>query len=366
VAGALALVFQAATASGLSLVSAARPKVLGEVLHTNFGGLWLTQAALTLALALPVVALAGKRQRWRVRPSTWVVLVLVLGAALAADAGMNGHARTVAHPLVGVASVAVHLMAVAVWVGGLAVLVALGAPAWRALAAPDRPALVRQVLPRFSRLAVAAVAVVVASGTLNAVLELAHPSDLWRLTYGRAILAKIVLLGVALALAARHRWVVPKRLAAADGTGALDGFERSSRWEAVALGLTVAITAGLVVLVPGRTVALAASGPVNQTARAGAYTVQLYIDPTGVGANEVHVSFVTATGLAASEVANTAVSVTPPGAPPGTLAMRLISPGHFVGDANFAGPGRYEISVSAAPGATTFNFRLRPTKGAQP
>src|SRR5947209_511637 len=61
VAGALALAFQAASASGLSLTSAARPSVLGDVLRTNYGRLWLVQAALTVAVAVPVVALAGRR-----------------------------------------------------------------------------------------------------------------------------------------------------------------------------------------------------------------------------------------------------------------------------------------------------------------
>lgn len=365
VAGVLALLFQAATASGLSLLSAARPKVLSEVLGTNYGRYWLLQAGFTVAIAVPVAALASRRRRG-LHPSAWVALALLLGAVLAAAAALNGHARTAAHPALGVASVAVHLMAVAVWVGGLAVLVAVGVPAWRALAEEDRPALLRRVLPRFSRVAVGAVAVVIASGVLNAILELAHPSDLWRLTYGRVILAKVALLAVALVLAARHRWVFPKRLAAPASTpvAAVDAFERSSRWETALLALTVAVTAALVVLIPGRTVALAANGPVNQTARSGSYTVQLYIDPTAVGANEVHVSFVTPTGLAASEVATVTVKLAPLGTPPTTLAMRLISPGHFVGDANLSGPGRYDLSVSADTGASDFTFRIRPPKGA--
>jgi copper transport protein len=373
VAGALALAFQAASASGLSLTSAARPSVLGDVLRTNYGRLWLVQAALTVAVAVPVVALAGRRPRWGVRPDVWVGLVLVLGAGLAAAAALNGHARTLHRSTLAVGSVTVHLLAVAVWVGGLAVLVAVGGPAWRRLAAAERPGLLRQLVPRFSRLAVGAVALVLVTGTVNAFLELATPGDLWRLSYGRAILAKIVLLAVALALAARHRFVVPKRLSAAEGgaaAAAVGSFERSSVWETVALGLTVAVTAGLVVLVPGRTVALAASGPVNQTARTSGYTVQLYIDPTHVGANEFHVSFVTPDGLAAADVDNASVSLTPLGGAPGPLSMRLISPGHFVGDGDLPAPGHYQLSVDATAGSTkastTFNFRLRESKGATP
>jgi hypothetical protein len=134
----------------------------------------------------------------------------------------------------------------------------------------------------------------------------------------------------------------------------------------VLLALTLAVTAGLVVLIPGRTVALAASGPVNQTARTGGYTVQLYIDPTAVGANEVHVSFVTPSGLAAGEVSTVSVSLNPLGSPPAKLAMRLISPGHFVGDTSLPAPGRYHITVTAGTGTANFDFRLRTSKGSKP
>ena len=47
---------------------------------------------------------------------------------------------------------------------------------------------------RFSRLALAAVAVLVATGILNSVLDLASVSDLWRTTYGRVLSTKITLL----------------------------------------------------------------------------------------------------------------------------------------------------------------------------
>jgi copper transport protein len=326
--------------------------------------------ALTALVALPVAALVARRPWWGVPPSTWVVLALQATVGLAAVAALNGHARTLSRPWLAVGSVTVHLLAVGVWVGGLAALVALGGPAWRKVpAGEERAHFLRALVSRFSRLAVASVVVVLATGTLNAILELHSVSDLWQVAYGRAITAKIVLLAVALGLAARHRWVLPKRLAKGDGA-AVGSFERSSAWEAVALGLAVAVTAGLVVLVPGRTIALAASGPVNQTARTGGYTVQLYIDPTHVGANQFHVSFVTPDGLAAADVDNATVSLAALGAAPGSLAMRLISPGHFVGDGDLPKAGKYQLSVNATAGSakpsTTFTFRLRQSKGATP
>ena len=171
----------------------------------------------------------------------------------------------------------------------------------------------------------------------------------------------LALLTLALVLAARHRWVVPTRLGATDrAAGAERSFGRTSRLELVVLVGAVACAAALVALVPGRALAEAARGPVNQTQHAAGYTVQMFLDPSAVGANQVHVTFVNGKGLAASEIVNTTVSLRGPRGAPSSLAMRLISPGHFVGDAKFPVAGKYQVSVKAKPNiATTFRFNLR-------
>jgi copper transport protein len=262
-----------------------------------------------------------------------------------------------------VPAVAVHLLAVGVWVGGLGALVVLGGRAWRRLPDGQRAELLGHLVPRFTRLAVVAVAVVLASGVVNALGNLAAPSDLWRLSYGRVLGAKVALLAVALVLGARHRRVVPRRLAdRAVASGAVASFQRSAAAELGVLAATVALAAGLVALVPGRSLALAAKGPVNQERGAGGYTVQLFVDPTTVGANQVHLTFVNAQGLGAAEVANATAALGASDAAATPVPMRLISPGHFVGDVTLPAPGRYRLSVAvgAEPTgpSTTFQFRL--------
>src|SRR5205823_2958058 len=158
----------------------------------------------TVLLLLPVVALARRRKLWGISPRIWLALFGVCAAGLCVLAALNSHARTLGHAAVGVASVAVHLASVGVWVGGLGALVLLAGIGWRTIVAEQRSGLLRQLVPRFSRVALVAVAVVVVTGTVNAFVNFAHVSDLWRTTYGRVVLAKIVVLVVALALAARH------------------------------------------------------------------------------------------------------------------------------------------------------------------
>jgi copper transport protein len=359
------LVFQAASISGLGLADSARPGVLGDVLGTGFGRAWLAGLGFTLLAGLPVTGLTRRDGLFGARPQTWLSVLAASAAGLALASANIGHAATESHPRVGVPSVAVHLLAVSVWVGGLAALVALGAAAWSAVPPDDRNGLVRQVVPRFSRLALVAVAIVVATGTVNALLDLASVSDLWHTTYGRVLSTKIVLLAVALAFGAWHLRVVPRRLAgAADRAAAASwSFRRSSTVEVVVLAAVVAFASALVALVPGRSLALQARGPVNQEQRAGGYTVQLFIDPSAPGPNEIHVTFIDPNGLGAAAV----TAVTPTLAPGTPLAMRRISAGHFVGNTDLAaGPYRLDVNTStlSPPIATTFQFKVRAGSGA--
>jgi copper transport protein len=291
-----------------------------------------------------------------------------LGAAgLTVVAALNSHARTLGHPSLGVTSVALHLVAVSLWVGGLGALVVLGGMSWRAVERERRPSLLRAVIPRFSRIAIVAVLVVIATGTVNAILDLAKVSDLWSTTYGKVVLAKVGLLGLALLLAARHLWLTPRRLATPEkADNEARSFERSSAAELVLLGVAIALASALVALVPGKTLALAANGPVSKEQAAGPYTVQLFIDQTAVP-NEVHATFVNSQGLAAAEVTNIDASIARAGAPAAPLEMRLISSGHFVADAGALQPGRYRIDVhahGAVDVSTTFNVKLS-SKGNQ-
>ncbi len=351
-----ALVFQAAAASGLSLASAARPTVLRELLHTNFGRVWLVEAALIAMSIVPVLALVARRRLLGLQPAVWLVALGALAAALCGVAPASGHARTASHPGVAVAATAVHLLAVTTWIGGLATVVILGGGAWRRLGESERRDVVRRIVAGFGRLGVVAVLALAVTGTVLAFVDLAAVSDLWRTTYGRLLSFKIVALVVALGLAARQRWVLPHRL---DRPAVVRSFRRSAAVEAVALLAALGLASGLVAAVPGRSLALAARGPVSQERPLAGCTVQLFLDPSTVGDNQVHLTFVGAGGIAAAEVANADAVLGPAGGALDALALRLIAPGHFVADASLPEPGRYELRVTAVGGSTTFTLQLR-------
>jgi len=123
----------------------------------------------------------------------------LVGVALVAE-GTSGHAAATGHPVLAVASIAVHLAAVGVWVFAIAGCLA----STRMVAA----------LAVFSPYAVGASVVVAGTGGLNTAFELARPADLVGTGYGLAVLAKIVVLGVMASLGLTH-WLLRRRTPAA-------------------------------------------------------------------------------------------------------------------------------------------------------
>ncbi|MDQ1395207.1 MAG: copper transport protein, partial [Acidimicrobiaceae bacterium] len=278
-AGAAQLFFQAASVAGSYTATRG-------VIHTTFGRLWLVAMAVTLALGLPVIALSRRHRVSGVAPAVWLWLGAIGVSALAVTTALNGHARTVDHPVLATASITAHLLSVGVWVGGLGALVLLAAPSWRCELDERRAGLVGGVVRRFSRIALVAVTVIVVTGVINALADFGSISDLWRVGYGRVVATKVILLAIALAFGTFHLFVVPRRLRTGRAAP-VRSFERTTLSELATLVITIALAAALVAMVPGRSLALAASGEVNQEHRAGAYTLQLFLDPTRIGANEI-------------------------------------------------------------------------------
>ncbi len=365
VAGVLSLVFQTASVSALSLSASTHPSALAPTLHSTFGRVWEARMALVAVGAVPVLALVRRRPTLGASPATWIALGGVVVGGLCFASALDGHARTMGRAALEVPSLALHLGAVTVWVGGLAVFMVVGGMAWRTAAPEVRARLAHQLVVRFGRVAVVAVAIVVVTGVVNAYGDFGALSDLWRVAHGRVVTAKVVLLVLALGLAARHRWVTSGHLAVAPGEGATQAvrsLRRDGLVEVAALVAAVALAAALVALAPGRSLAVAAGGPMNQSRHAGSYTVRLVVNPTRVGANEVHVTFVNSQGLGASEVTTAEVSVGPTKLEGSPIPMRLVSPGQFVGDMTLGVAGGYRLSVTTvahSPDSATFAFDVQ-------
>ena len=129
-----------------------------------------------------------------------VLVVALLGTLTPA---LTGHAGSSADHELAVVTVALHVTAAALWVGGLGAVLVVAAP---------RPRLLAAVLPRFSKLAGGCLACVVVSGVLNAILRVTSWAALVTTGYGWLVLAKSACVVVLAGLGglARHRLAAGK------------------------------------------------------------------------------------------------------------------------------------------------------------
>jgi copper transport protein len=215
-----AVAVQGVYAAELPLTRILSTSLIDSVLHTRLGALSMVRVGLLLLVAFLLSSLESWQPdgSWRVAvPRWWAPVALATGAGLLLTAVLSGHAATGRWVAVGVPVDLAHLAAVSLWLGGLAVVaVLLIGPAL--LEPGERPDLVAFML-RFFRASFWAVAVVVASGLLQAVRQVGSLDAVWSTTYGRLLVAKGGLVCVILAAAGLSRHALHGRLALPVPTG---------------------------------------------------------------------------------------------------------------------------------------------------
>ena len=201
-------------------------------IDSRWGGRWQPQAGFAM-LATVAVAVSG---RWP-RAGWWIAAPAVAGAWITLP--LTGHAMSFESRLPWVAQAA-HGLGAGLWVGALAVLVAIvSGLASHAHGHGPAAALARG----FSPLAQAAVGLIALSGTITAVLYVGTPASLWTTGYGRVLLLKVVLFLATGAVGARNWRILLPRLGNEPGTRAL---LRSARVELTLAAAVLLVTAVLV------------------------------------------------------------------------------------------------------------------------
>lgn len=159
-------------------------------------------------LVLLVLAVAGAVMAPRYGG---VVATLALG-----ELALSGHADSASPRALAVLVDWIHLLAGALWLGGVAVIALIWLGRLRRAGPELRRAVVGELLPRFGRVALPAFLVVVSTGVLNAYIQLRHPELLWESSYGRTLLVKSALVGVIALLSYTHVFRLRPRLLAAN------------------------------------------------------------------------------------------------------------------------------------------------------
>ena len=256
-----------------------------DVLTSALRGPVGVSTAVTAGALLVVAALVDRRAAW------WVSLLFAVVAL--AGFSIEGHTRATDRRWVMVGSDVVHLVAGSIWLGGIVALVV----AFRA--STDAPSLAATVR-RFSDAALVAVGVVAVTGVAMAWIILPTVGELTSTGYGLALIVKVSLVVVVIALGAFNRYrlvpAVDGREAPASGTPATAGRSWLGRVVIVELVLLVAavgVTAVMVTRSPlSPAVAASAEAPESQTLTiqlADARTADVTITPGRLGFNVVDV-----------------------------------------------------------------------------
>jgi copper transport protein len=314
----------------------------------------------TLRLILLGLALVAGSMIWARRPTRALAVVLGVGAALALLVrARSGHAAAADPPWIQVGLQWGHMLAAAVWVGGLAlVLLAL-----RASAGTDRPPM--DPVRRYSKMAGVAVALVLVAGILRSTFELGGPGMIFEnlsSSYGITLSLKVVVVIGIIALGALNRARSIPRLSSGDG-GLI---RRIVTVEMVAAAGVVLLTAVLTSFAPPEAEEEIAPEPAPLVAVGSDFAtttrVRLTVSPGVPGSNEFEArvtDFDTGRPLPADRAA---LRLTPLGradVPPSTLELRETPEGTWsaVGSA-LSLPGTWEAVVLIESGAKGIEIPL--------
>ncbi len=197
-AAAAVAVAEAADAAGrLSL------RGLNDYLLTNTAGL----GRVATVLALAVAASAARRLPRSAAASCAAAFLAV---------ALSGHADSADPRALAVMTDWIHLMAAAIWIGGIAQIALTWARPTLRGGEPLRRAVMSGVLRRFGRVALPAFVIVAVSGLINALIELGRPDALWQSGYGRVLAVKMGLVGLIAMLSYAHALRLRPRLLAAN------------------------------------------------------------------------------------------------------------------------------------------------------
>ncbi|KUO19729.1 copper resistance CopC/CopD family protein [Streptomyces dysideae] len=362
------LVLRAPYEAGTGPATAFDAQALTRTLSSRPGVVLLARLALLLAVAVCFVLVRSPRRR------TLLGAPLALGLALTWAAGEHASAG-IQVPLAMTSSV-LHLLATAVWLGGLVAL----------LTALHRDRLTPAAVTRFSRLAFASVTVLVVTGVYQSWRGLGSWEALTGTAYGRLLTVKLVAVALLLAAAGlSRRWtarLAPAQTAAvtervpetvggpppaqsrpeqpsAPDTHPRTALRRSVLAEVAVGAAVLVITTILTGTLPGRAEAEAAQAappavgtsvttiPFDVGTPGGTGKVQITLDPGRVGDNSVE-ALVYGPDGGISSVPELRLSFTLPAQRIGPLDAELTDRGGYWGNSFVQLPiaGTWEMKVT--------------------
>ncbi|HEV3364921.1 MAG TPA: CopD family protein, partial [Acidimicrobiia bacterium] len=327
---------QALYVAGLPISKVLSSTVRSGMLGDRFGQVWAGRLVL-LGLTAAVLAFLFRRipeNERQLLPPGLRVAAGVLGLGLLLTPALAGHAAALDLVPLAIVSDVVHVGAVSVWLGGLALLATAVLP--RRVA--DELA---EVVPRFSRAAFAAVIAILVTGVFQSWRQVRSTAALTETTYGRLLIIKVVLFVLIVALGGlsrrfvQARYKVPAaRLSFGPGAATADpdsevvaGLRRTVGAETAIAVVVLAVTSLLVNAQPARS---ALAQPYSASMRNDMVLVDVTVDPAKAGPADFHLYTLSPQG-GQQEVQELTATLTLPSQDVGPLKVPVqrAGPGHF-------------------------------------
>lgn len=247
VAGLAELLAIAVDLAGAGWLSARTLTLLVTVLFRSERGGYVLLRGLLAAFAWWSVARASRGGGEGALPTGHYRAAAAAGAGILATFSITGHAVAVPSERVAATlSDLLHFLAASVWGGGLLYFAALP---WKDLRRPEHLPLVQATVRRFSRLGIAAVAVLLATGVLLSTRLFYGLVALFETAYGKYLVWKLILLAFILMVAKDNLLTIPARLrraaAGQDDPGAVVRSLRRNVLMEVGALVAAVLTAGL-------------------------------------------------------------------------------------------------------------------------
>jgi copper transport protein len=324
------LLLQGPYTTGGSLFGAFKPALLSFSLSTRFGQGLIARIVLTLVLTW----LVGRALRPDGRVNRIGLAACVVGLALTWT--LTDHSRTGVQVWLGIPAASAHLLAMSLWLGGLALLLAC-------VLARGRDVSLLPVVPRFSRMALLCFGVLGVTGVYLTWRQAGELAALPATQFGRLLLIKSAIVLLIIGLAALSRRAVQ------DGGADLGRRLRRTVVVEAVLGVVVlGVTASLVNAAPARVkyappYDITVAGPVGGK-------VQVHVVPAKQGQNVTDVYLVQRDGrlLDPPEVS---ARLKPPSSTkdlgPLPVEITAAEPGHYVATAmTVPNPGHWTLELS--------------------
>ncbi|WP_334077483.1 copper resistance protein CopC [Paenibacillus sanfengchensis] len=287
---------------------------------TAFGTVWKVQ--MLLLLLLTAITWTGIKVGHKRKAGTKGLERFLAGAAVICSQALLlskaflGHAAGVGPKSLAILADYLHLSASSLWLGGLlsvACLLPLAARENSPAPGMGQPSgLYWETLQRFSTAAAVCVTVLLASGIYGAFLHIPDLNSLWSTSYGRTLLAKIVLLLPMLLLAL---------------SGFIRGRRRARRpkatlWAELGLGASVLLLAALLNGQPPASSATLQQ-PGHLEAAVSGYRMTLDVTPATVGQNQFKVSLTDLQGQPIEDIEQITLQLTSQEMDMGTIEVVL-------------------------------------------